>query len=65
MVAEWEDVVIKFTELPQHVHYRTFSRRKPFHLGTLHGKPCRIDVISTIETFYEQIKQEKDQESKV
>jgi len=57
MVAEWEAQVTKFTELPPHFRYDTFSWRRASHWATLHGKPWRIIVISSIETFCQQVTQ--------
>jgi len=53
MVAEWEAAVTKFTELTPHLHYGTSSWRRACNRATLHGKPWRIVVMSTIDTFYQ------------
>jgi hypothetical protein len=64
MVAEWEAAVTKFTELTPHLHYGTSSWRRASHRATLHGKPWRIVVISTIETFYQRFNHEEANGSK-
>jgi len=59
IVAEWEAAVTKFTELTPHLHYGTSSCRKASHRATLHRKPWRLVMISTIETFYQWSNQEE------
>jgi hypothetical protein len=59
MVAEWEAVVTKFTELTQDLHYGTSPWRRASHRVTLYGKPWRIVMISTIETFYQRFNHEE------
>jgi len=64
MVAEWEAAVTKLTELTPHLHYGTSSWRRASHRATLHGKPWRIVVISSIETFYQPLNHEEADGSK-
>ena len=63
-MAEWEAAVTKFTELTPHLHYGTSSCWRASHRATVHGKPWRIVVISTIENFYQWLNQEEPDGSK-
>jgi len=59
MVEEWKAAVSKFTELTPPLPYGTSSWWRASHRATLHGKPGRIVVISTIEPFYQRCNHEE------
>jgi len=65
MVAEWEAIATKFTELTAHLQYSTSSWRMESHLATLHWKPCGIVVMLSTETFHQQLNQEEADSSKL
>jgi len=57
-------VVTTFNELTPHLHYGTSSLRRASHRATLHVKPWRIVVISTIESFNQWFNHEEAYGSK-
>jgi len=63
MVAEWEVAETMFTEFTPHLHDGTSSSRRASHRAALHGKPWRIFVISTFETFYQHFHPEEADDS--
>jgi hypothetical protein len=51
MVAELEAAGTKFTEFTVHLHYGTISFRRAPHPATLHGKPRRVVINVSNESW--------------
>jgi len=59
MVAEWEAAVSQFTMLTPHLYYSASSCRRTSHHTAHPGKPLRIVMILTTQTFYQHFNQEE------
>jgi len=59
IVVEWKAVVTGFTELAPHLHHCTCSGWKATNLPEQYSKLQQIVMISTCETYQQQVNQEE------